>query len=176
MNVDETDGYPHLGSQVKLIQEVAGRGLPVLGICLGSQLLARALGAGVHKAPEGEIGWAEVELTDKGRADSIFKGLPDPLPVFQWHEDTFDLPSGSTRLASSMVCQNQAFRFGPRAYAFQFHFEVTQEMALEWAGQYASESDRSNPDWRQRLLAGFEDMEGVRERCERIVGNLIDPF
>ncbi len=173
MNVDETDKYPYLAEQIRLIKDTVDQGQLVLGICLGSQLLAKALGAHVFKAPKEEIGGDEVEFTDAGRADPIFEGLSNPLPVFQWHGETFEIASGSTHLASSSACANQAFRYGSRAYGLQFHFEVDREMAQTWAEAYANEKDRNNPKWQTRLLSGFEDMDGVLERCERIIHNLI---
>ncbi len=173
MNVDETDKYPHLAEQIRLIKETVDQGQLVLGICLGSQLLAKALGAPVYRAPSEEIGWEEIEFTDAGRADPILEGLSDPLPVFQWHGETFELPDGATHLASSNACANQAFRYGSRAYGLQFHFEVDREMAQIWAEAYATDKDLRDPEWRMRLLSGFEDMEGVRKRCQRIVHNLI---
>ncbi len=173
MNVDETDKYPHLAEQIRLIKETVDRGQLVLGICLGSQLLAKALGARVYSAPSEEIGWDEVEITDAGLADPIFKEIPNPLPVFQWHGETFEIARGATHLASSNACANQAFRYGSRAYGLQFHFEVNREMAQTWATAYANDEDRNNPDWQERLLSGFEDMDTVQKRCERIVHNLL---
>ena len=120
--------------------------LPVLGVCLGSQLLAKALGSRVYANRVKEIGWYEVELLPAANDDRLFGGLctsPRPRPraerekvtVFQWHGDTFDLPKGAVQLARSAQCENQAFRFGEAAYGLQFHMEVTAEIIDSWLCQ-----------------------------------------
>ena len=115
------------------MREAVEAGRPFLGVCLGVQLLAAALGARVYAAERPEVGLLEVELTAEGRADPLFAGLDDRLVSLQWHGDTFDLPAGAVRLARSPTVPNQAFRAGERAYGVQFHLEVTGEMAREWA-------------------------------------------
>ena len=114
------------------MREAVEAGRPFLGVCLGVQLLAAALGARVHPAEGPEVGLLEVELTAEGRTDPLFAGLDERLVSLQWHGDTFDLPVGAVRLASSPAARNQAFRAGERAYGIQFHLEVTAEMASEW--------------------------------------------
>ncbi|MBI2878872.1 MAG: type 1 glutamine amidotransferase [Candidatus Rokubacteria bacterium] len=131
MNVDETRRFPWLSGEVRAIQDAVQRDMPYLGFCLGAQLLARALGAAVTKAPSPEVGVMPVTLTPAGRADRLFTGLPSELPVFQWHGDTFELPPGAVHLAASPLCPHQAFRYG-RAYGLQFHVEVVPEMVQEW--------------------------------------------
>lgn len=132
MNVDETDAFPFLADEVKWIQTAIERKMPVLGVCLGSQLLAKALGSRVYKNRIKEIGWYDLELLPAATDDPLFRGIASPLTVFQWHGDTFDLPSGAVQLARSPQCENQAFRFGASAYGFQFHLEVTAEIVSEW--------------------------------------------
>jgi GMP synthase (glutamine-hydrolysing) len=132
MNVDETDKYPFLADEVDWIKKAVETRLPVLGICLGSQLLAKALESHVYPNPIKEIGWYEVEWLPATRDDPLFDGVSTPSTVFQWHGDTFDLPKGAARLARSTHCQNQAFRFGATAYGLQFHLEVTAEMIDSW--------------------------------------------
>lgn len=139
MGVDEVDRYPFLRDEVRFIRQCLEGAVPFLGICLGAQLLARAAGASVGPAPRREIGWYEVDLTPAGRADPLFAGLPDPLPVFHWHGDTFDLPPGGVLLATSGPVANQAIRVGQVAYGLQFHLEVTASMVGEWAEAYAGE-------------------------------------
>ncbi len=128
MGVSDADKYPYIGMELKLIDSALKAGLPILGICLGAQLMAHAAGARVYRGEEKEIGWYELSLTSEGVTDKSFSALPKTQQVFQWHGETFDLPSGSTLLASSKLSPNQAFRIGDNAYALQFHFEVTEEM------------------------------------------------
>ncbi|MEM7009278.1 MAG: gamma-glutamyl-gamma-aminobutyrate hydrolase family protein [Thermodesulfobacteriota bacterium] len=132
MNVDEVDDYPNLATEVKLIQQAVDKEMPVLGVCLGSQLLAKALGAKVNKNPEKEIGWYDVTPTTDGRDDALISNFSGTEKIFQWHGDTFDLPSGAELLASSPLCKNQAFRYGDNVYGFQFHLEVDKPMIERW--------------------------------------------
>jgi len=129
------DDLPFLHEEVGIIEQAIARRQPVLGICLGAQLLAKALGAAVRRNTTPEIGWFPVQLTDAGREDPLLGQLANPFQVFHWHSDTFDLPQGATHLASSEGCRNQAFRVGKLLYGFQFHPEVTPEMIAEWCLQ-----------------------------------------
>lgn len=138
MNVDETDRCPFLADEVKLLQQAFRRQLPTLGICLGAQLMAKAAGARVTKGPAPEVGWFPVRLTESGRQDPLFDGIPEELMAFHWHEDTYALPSKAVHLASSAQYPQQAFRLGDQAYAFQFHPEITPELVERWAGETSS--------------------------------------
>ncbi|MBI2561383.1 MAG: type 1 glutamine amidotransferase [candidate division NC10 bacterium] len=143
MNVYEEETYPFLKAEDDFIRRVVSNGIPFLGICLGGQLLAKAVGGRVTRNPVKEIGWHAVELEQPGQRDPLFAGLPDRLPVFQWHGDMFSLPGGAVRLARSDACQNQAFRFGfgGIAYALQFHLEVTPRMIDRWVHTYRADLD-----------------------------------
>ena len=132
MSVNDEEALPWLADEKRLISEAVRAGTPYWGVCLGVQLLAAALGARVHQGPKPEVGLLPVELTEEGRADPVFGGLDSGLVTLQWHGDTFDLPKGAVRLASSAAYENQAFRFD-RSYGVQFHLEVSPEMAREWA-------------------------------------------
>jgi GMP synthase (glutamine-hydrolysing) len=132
MNVDEVDRYSYLAEEVGWIQLAVATGLPVLGICLGSQLLAKALGARVYPNRVKEIGWYSVDWTAEAADDALFAGCAASPSVFQWHGDTFDLPPNAVLLATSRGCQHQAFRFGQCAYGLQFHIEVTAPVIAEW--------------------------------------------
>lgn len=125
--------YPHLAAEQRLLADACARGLPVLGVCLGAQLLAAALGARVFKGPATEIGFGEVKLTAAGTRDPILGPSGPALPVFHWHADTFDLPPGAELLASSTAYAQQAFSVGGRAYGLQFHIELDRALAREWA-------------------------------------------
>ena len=132
MNVDQVDEYPHLETETRLIRDAIARRIPVLGICLGAQLIAHALGARVYANGEKEIGWYDLSLTDTGREDPLLRGLGASERIFQWHGDTFDLPVGAEHLASSPTCTNQAFRYGDLVYGLQFHLEADQPMIERW--------------------------------------------
>jgi GMP synthase (glutamine-hydrolysing) len=128
MNVDQVERHPHLQTEVELIREAIQRDMPVLGICLGAQLTARALGGSVRANPLKEIGWSDVELTEAGQQDPVLGGFQGSERIFQWHGDTFTIPEGAVHLARSPQCANQAFRFGSRVYGLQFHLEVDPEL------------------------------------------------
>ena len=128
MSVDDVEDYPFLTSELQLIERVLKEGKPVLGVCLGAQLIAKALGARVYANSKRELGWGPVSLTPEGQADPLFHQAPASFPAFHWHQDTFDLPKGAVHLARTGDCANQAFRYGDRTYAFQFHLEMTPDM------------------------------------------------
>jgi len=131
MGVYEEDRFPFIRDEIALIELAMKKDLPTFGVCLGSQLIARAAGARVYKGKAKEIGWYDVSLTPEGKADPLLLGLPSTFEVFQWHGDTFDVPAGGVLLASSALFPHQAIRVGS-AYGFQFHLEVTSEMVRDW--------------------------------------------
>jgi GMP synthase (glutamine-hydrolysing) len=132
MSANDDALLPWLGAEKRLISDAVRAGVPYWGVCLGVQLLAAALGARVTAGPSPEVGLLSVHLTEEAASDPVFAGAPTELVTLQWHGDTFELPDGAARLASSPAYENQAFRFG-RAYGVQFHLEVSAEMAREWA-------------------------------------------
>ena len=139
MNVYEEDCYPFLRDEDLFIKEAIQRGKGILGICLGAQLIAKALGAKVFKAPAKEIGWYDVSLTKMGSRDPLFSILPETFPAFQWHGDTFEIPKSAKLIATSDFVLHQAFRYGQKVYGLQFHLEVTEEMIKEWMDTYEEE-------------------------------------
>lgn len=132
MNVEDRATRTHLQTEIELIGEALAQDKPVLGICLGAQLLAHALGAEVRRHHVSEIGWYDLDVTDAGRGDRVLAPLGALAPVFQWHGYTFDLPAGVAHLASTSTCENQAFRHGDKAYGFQFHLEMDQPLIDRW--------------------------------------------
>lgn len=132
MNVGQTEQYPHLLTEMQCIRDAIQQNMPILGICLGAQLIAAALGAKVYANHTKEIGWYDVTPTQEGLRDPVIKHLAGHEQIFQWHGDTFDIPEGAVHLASSPTCPNQAFRFGERVYGLQFHLEVDRPMVERW--------------------------------------------
>jgi GMP synthase-like glutamine amidotransferase len=132
-SMSSNDPLPGLAAELTLIEQALVTGVPVLGICLGAQLIAKAMGARVYRNPQEEIGWAPVHLTEAGRADPIFRGIESPAQFFHWHRDTFDLPANADVLAYSSLCRYQAFRYGQSVYGIQFHPEVTAAMISAWS-------------------------------------------
>jgi GMP synthase (glutamine-hydrolysing) len=132
MGVYEAADYPHIQVELKLIEAALKKDIPVLGICLGAQMLAHVLGAKVSKSPEKEIGWNEIELTGAGKKDPVLSEFRQKETVFQLHGDMFEIPRTAEHLASSRVCAGQAFRAGVKVYGFQFHLEVDEAMIRRW--------------------------------------------
>jgi len=132
MSVNDSDRLPHLKTEMHLIEDAMKRSLPVLGICLGAQLIAKALGANVYANKEKEIGWYDVSITAQAPDDLVFMHFRETEKIFQWHGDTFDIPHGASHLATSRACVNQAFRYGSNVYGLQFHLEVDEPMVHRW--------------------------------------------
>ena len=132
MNADDVAGYPHLATELELISEALDRDIGILGICLGAQLLAKALGGRVHANAGREIGWHAVDVTADGRDDAVLSAFGPRREVFQWHDDVIELPAGVVHLASSPVCHAQAFRHGEHAYGLQFHLEADGALIQRW--------------------------------------------
>jgi GMP synthase (glutamine-hydrolysing) len=137
MHVDHVEQYPFLLKEMQIIRDAMALDMPVLGICLGAQLIAKALGADVYPATEKEVGWYPIHKTD-AESDPICQYFSERLPIFQWHGYTFDLPSQAQHLLGSDICPNQAFKVGENVYGFQFHLEITQHLIERWLNQQAS--------------------------------------
>jgi len=131
--------YSFLIDEDRAIKRALALGKPLLGLGLGGQLLAKALGARVYANPVKEIGFYPISLEVEGVRDRLFEGLGRLFTVFEWHGDTFDIPKGAVKLARSATCENQAFRYGDRAYAVLFHPQVTPAMVAFWAEEYAAQ-------------------------------------
>lgn len=149
MNVEDQARRPHLKTELRAIERMLAQGKPVLGICLGAQLLAHVLGAPVRRHYEPEIGWYPLRTTDAGRDDPVLSPLGEGAPVFQWHRYSFEVPREAVHLARTDGCEQQAFRYGENAYGFQFHLEMDEPLIARWL---------ANPAYRDELseLAGLD--------------------
>ena len=164
MNVDQTDEFPHLLTEIEVLKEALAREMPIFGICLGAQLLARALGAEVHPAPVREIGWYPLQASEAAGDDPLMRHVTHGQHVFQWHSYTFAVPPDAVHLASSTACANQAFRHGRNAYGLQFHPEVDRDIIQRWL---------SVPAWREELelLEGPDHARQVHADTHRYIGS-----
>jgi GMP synthase (glutamine-hydrolysing) len=132
MCIAQAVDYPHLQTEIAAIRIAMEREMPVLGICLGAQLIAAALDAKVYPNHRKEIGWYDVSPTTEGSQDPLFRHFAATEKIFQWHGDTFDMPEEGELLATSTACTNQAFRYGERTYGLQFHLEVNAPLIERW--------------------------------------------
>lgn len=157
MSVNDRRTLPYLGAELRLIEAALADEVPVLGVCLGSQLLAHAAGARVYRGREKEIGWYPIERTAAAAGDPVFGRFPHRTMVFHWHGETFDLPKGSVWLARSARYAHQAFRIGRSAYGLQFHVEVTAPMIRSWCRAYRGEWDEYAARHRMKVLPDRAD-------------------
>jgi GMP synthase (glutamine-hydrolysing) len=142
-HVGDNERYPYLVGVESAIHKAVEEDIPYLGLCLGGQLLAHALGAPVKRHSKASIGFYEVQLTEEGKVDPLFRGLPGYQQVIHWHEDTFDIPRDAVQLAANAHTENQVFRFGRLAYGTQYHIELTPDMLDVWM---------HHPDYRQEIV------------------------
>lgn len=170
MGAHHTDRHPFLLEVKRFVREVVDREVPFLGICLGGQLLADVLGARVIAgSPHGEKGTLSVTLTEEGVKDPLFAGITPEFVTFQWHNDSFEIPSGGTLLASSDACPNQAFRYGRNAWGTQFHPEVDRAIVDLWA-RWTEETAPFADDF----LASFaRNGEAYRDASRRMLANFL---
>jgi GMP synthase-like glutamine amidotransferase len=164
------DDLPYLRIEEQIILKAFARSIPILGICLGAQLIAKALESRVYANAVKEIGWFPVRFTEAARADRLFAGLDAPETVFHWHGETFDLPQGAELLASSERCRHQAFRAG-NAYALQFHLEVTPEMIAGWCAADAGCGDMREIN---APIDPYRDAGRLRDLSQRVFGRWCD--
>jgi GMP synthase (glutamine-hydrolysing) len=143
MHADQDDRHPWLREENAFLQRLLHQRIPVLGVCLGVQLLAKAAGAPVFRAEQPEVGWFEVELGDEARDDPVFSRLPQRFEAFQWHYYSYGLPAGAVEFARSERC-TQAFRLGDSAWGIQFHAEVTEEQVADWIEHELDDDDREH--------------------------------
>lgn len=170
MSVYEYDRLTHLMQEMRLIGSALATHRPVLGICLGSQLLAHVLGAKVRPGPRKEIGWHRIQLTEAAHDDPLWSGAPAEFAAFHWHGDVFDLPTGAMRLASSDLTACQAFRSGPSAYGVLFHPEVTESQIDAMAGSFPEELAEGGGDLAQLRRGADEHLPQLAAIGERFFG------
>jgi GMP synthase-like glutamine amidotransferase len=163
------DNLPYLQKEQELILDAIKNDVPVLGVCLGSQLIAQAAGGRVFKGPKKEIGWFDVSLSEEGRS-SLFAGLDTPMKVFQWHGDTYELPKDVSVLAYSDPYP-QAFKIGS-AYGVQFHLEVDRSMIESWIQEYDAEVKTERLD-RSSIAPRADEIEKLAERCQLVYRNFV---
>jgi GMP synthase (glutamine-hydrolysing) len=165
MSVNDAHRLPHLSTELKLIETALQRNLPVLGICLGSQLIAKTLGANVYPNREKEIGWYDIAPTDGAKDDPLLMAFKPTEKIFQWHGETFDIPKTGHHLAFSSLCANQAFRYGENVYGLQFHLEVDEPMIQRWLRV---------PDNREEIaaLGGDITAEGIHDETPAHIARL----
>jgi len=144
MHVDQEHYHPWLREENLLIQRLLDQHVPLLGVCLGGQLIAKAVHTPVVRSSEPEVGWVEVGLTREATADPVFGALPASFTAYEWHYYRFELPAGAAPLARSATCL-QAFRLGELAWGLQFHCEVSRETVLEWIETYGNGADPDLP-------------------------------
>lgn len=132
----DDENFPAFAPMLDLLRAFHAEEKPLLGLCLGSQLLARAFGEKVRRHEHFEVGYPEIEITAAGQDDPLLRGLAPRQRILQWHEDTFDMPKGAVHLMQGDVCRNQAFRYGRTTYGFQCHFEVSETLAETWFGKW----------------------------------------
>lgn len=137
MSVHGEEQYPFLRWEKTILRNALKQGVPILGICLGAQLIAEVAGAQVYRGNFKEIGWYPISMTIEGQMDSLVGYLPEKPTVFQWNGEGFDLPRGAVRLASSIFYDNQAFRIGKNVYGLQFHLETTPAMVERWLEEHS---------------------------------------
>jgi GMP synthase (glutamine-hydrolysing) len=169
-SVYEQNKFPYLRDELRLIENTLRQEKPILGVCLGSQLLASALGAEVKSGPQKEIGWFNVSLTGDAGRDALFAGVPSSFMGFHWHGDVFDLPTGAVALASSAPTPHQAYRHGRNAYGLLFHMEVTAAQIEEMVATFGDELHAAGVDARE-ILAGADKYLPALQQTGRTVYN-----
>lgn len=149
-NARDDERHPYLPQLASLMRRFGDDGKAVLGICLGSQILARAYGGENLIGAAPEFGWRRIGRTEAGKSDPVLSAMPDSFLSFQWHDDTFSLPEGAFHLAENQSARHQAFRMGRAAYGFQFHFEANRQVVRNWMTHFPEVIERKEPGWLAR--------------------------
>jgi GMP synthase (glutamine-hydrolysing) len=173
MSVNDSD--PWIAEETAFIRSALLAGAPVIGVCLGSQFMAKALGASVRPGTALEIGKTRIRLTGEGQNDPVFGGFPEALSVFEWHGEVFDLPPDCVPLAGSDIAPLQAFRFGPRAYGLLFHLEIETEGIEALCQACASDLDRAQLTAWKVSIGFLPHMWLSHQIADRLIGHLLAP-
>jgi GMP synthase (glutamine-hydrolysing) len=178
MNVEDQAQRPHLRTELLAIERALHLGRPVLGICLGAQLLAHVLGAPVRAHAQSEIGWYRLQTTAHGDDDPLLSVLAPDSHVFQWHSRTFDLPDGARQLARTDTCEQQAFRYGDNAWGFQFHLEMDRPLIRRWLATPAYREElmaATHCDRPEAILAHTDlHIDGMQQRAQAVFNAFLD--
>ncbi len=170
----ETEKYPYLENECALVREAARNSLPVIGLCLGAQLMACALGAAVRPGPRREVGFFEVELDPISKFDPLWRGVPERFVTTHWHGDIFEIPPGGMRLGSSALTPNQLFRYGHALYGLQFHLEMTPELLDEMVGGSRDYLVESGVDPDAMIRSGRECLPALRDTADMVFSRWAD--
>ncbi|ULA64262.1 MAG: Type 1 glutamine amidotransferase [Nitrospira sp.] len=173
MSVNDSDGW--IAEETAFIRSALLSGQPVIGVCLGSQFMAKALGATVRPGTALEIGMTPVRLTPDAKQDPVFATLPDSFEVFEWHGEIFDLPKGCVPLASSTVAPLQAFRYGTRAYGLLFHLEVESSGIDALCQECAADLTKANLTAQNVKAAAIPHLLTLHQFADRLIGHLLAP-
>jgi GMP synthase-like glutamine amidotransferase len=175
MNVDEEEKFPFLRPENDFIQRTLKAKVPFLGICLGSQLLAKAAGAKVVRSPVKEIGWYQIQKCQLADSDRLFDGFCEQVPVFQWHGDMFQIPSNGHLLARAQGCPHQALRVGSNAYGLQFHVEITDKSIKEWCDEYSATDLPGRMDHAKSMMEDYWKLKTAFDaQAQRLYQNFLE--
>ena len=177
MSVHDESEHPWLMAEKALLRRAVESGKPMLGVCLGAQLFAEALGGEVTRNPEPEIGWLTVEATGTGAGCPLFQGMPDSFTAFHWHGDTFSIPPGAVHLARSQACANQAFSFENRILGVQFHLETTPDSMKLLIDNCADEIvDAPFVQDAERMRSRVDYCDTIRPTLDILLNNLTKEY
>jgi GMP synthase-like glutamine amidotransferase len=172
MSVNDPD--PWIAKETSFIRSTLLAGKPVLGICLGSQFMAKSLGAAVRPGEALEIGMTSIRLTTEAKQDPIFRLLPNSFDVFEWHGEVFDLPNNCVPLAGSDIASLQAFRYGTRAYGLLFHLEMEENGIDSLCRECAQDLTKAGLTAQQVKTAAFPHLPQLHQIADRLVAHLLD--
>lgn len=172
IGIYEVDRYPFLKDELAIIETAVKKGVSAIGICLGCQALAAVLAARVYPGKQKELGWDEMILTKEGKASPV--GAIEGIRVLNWHGDTFDLPTGATRLASTAITPNQAFTYGPKVLALQFHVELPQKHMERWLIGHTLELTTSKVDLAKMRAETVRFAPAANAASQRLFNDWLD--